>query len=232
MCLPTQVLPLVARQLWQHLRLAVLHYTRPTTDSNPFSAAGRQQAKDSMFKYASLLEEHRFPNYMFTWNLHWGVCRLPQQEITRGSTGRDAEWWTERLMQYYKQLVGDRVSHKTEQVGGHSAAGSISLSPTVTACLPCLLSVFVVCCVCMCMCMLVCNDSMYEQQHVCVMHPFTLSCLFSVHLSTLCALQTFANTLLMLFAVQDLQFHLSPGAAQAAEQQQQQQTPHLQRGPR
>jgi hypothetical protein len=69
-----------------------------------------------MRQYAVLLEKKGFPHWMFTWNLHWAVCRLPQQETARGSTGRDAEWWTERLMQLYKQLLADRVSRKTEQV--------------------------------------------------------------------------------------------------------------------
>lgn len=116
----------MAQELWKALRAAVLHYCRPPTDSNPFTAEANAAAHSDLLKYARLLEQHNFPNYMFTWNLHWGVCRLPQQEAARGSTGRDAEWWTERLMQFYKQLVGDRVSHKTEQVIGH---GSFCSSP-------------------------------------------------------------------------------------------------------
>lgn len=67
-------------------------------------------------EYARLLQVHQFPDCMFTWNLHWAVCRLLAQEIARGSTGADAEWWTERIMQMFKELLGDRVSHKAEQV--------------------------------------------------------------------------------------------------------------------
>jgi len=110
------VLPEDAQRLWNKLRAAVLHYCRPATDSNPFSTEANAAAANNLRKYAELLEQNKYPNFMFTWNLHWGVCRLPAQEQARGSTGRDAEWWMERLMQFYKQLVGDRVSHKTEQV--------------------------------------------------------------------------------------------------------------------
>lgn len=122
-----QVLPEVTRKLWKKLRAAVLHYCRPATDSNPFSTEANAAAAQNLRRYAELLEEHKFPDFMFTWNLHWGVCRLPQQELARGSTGRDAEWWTERLMQYYKQLVADRVSHGTEQVRHCISSSAASL---------------------------------------------------------------------------------------------------------
>lgn len=111
-----QVLPPITRTLWNHLRSGVLHYCRPPTDEAPFTPSARQQGAQHMREYARLLHAHDFPGYMFTWNLHWAVCRLPGQEAARGSTGADAEWWTERLMQVYKEVVGDRVSHKTEQV--------------------------------------------------------------------------------------------------------------------
>eukprot|EP00775_Hariotina_reticulata_P000935 gene935-1261_t len=104
-----------AQELWDHLRAAVLHYCRPPTDESPFTSQAREAAAWNMLQYAKKLERKGFPSYMFTWNLHWAVCRLPRQELARGSTGSDAEWWTERVMQVYKEVVGDRVSHHSEQ---------------------------------------------------------------------------------------------------------------------
>jgi hypothetical protein len=110
-----QVLPPIAQELWDELRPAVLHYCRPTSGDG-FSRQARRAAQKHMRKYAELLEVHNFPNYMFSWNLHWAVCRLPKQELERGSTGADGEWWSERVMQLYKKVVDGRVSHDTEQV--------------------------------------------------------------------------------------------------------------------
>ena len=119
-CLPLcrcclQVLPADVRQLWELLRDAVLHYCRPANLGAGFQAARRQAAKD-MFAFAQQLEQRGYPDYLFTWNLHWAVCQLPVQEEARGSAAASAEWWTERLMQTYKNLVGGRVTHGSEQV--------------------------------------------------------------------------------------------------------------------
>lgn len=111
-----QALPPVTKQLWDHLRPAVLHYCRPPSEEAPFTPHRRQQAAHHMREFARLLQVHAYPDFLFTWNLHWSVCRLPKQEVVRGSTGADAEWWTERVMQLFKDILGDRVSHRVEQV--------------------------------------------------------------------------------------------------------------------
>jgi len=110
-----QVLPEDIKELWDLLRSAVLHYCRPAPADEDF-VADREAAAEDMFRFAQLMEERRYPDYLFTWNLHWAVCQLPRQEVARGSAASDAEWWTERLMQLYKQLVGGRVTHDSGQV--------------------------------------------------------------------------------------------------------------------
>lgn len=82
-----QVLPPDVKELWELLRSAVLHHCRPQAGAG-FSAAARQRAAANMLRFAALMEERGYPAYMFTWNLHWAVCRLPQQELARGSRGR------------------------------------------------------------------------------------------------------------------------------------------------
>lgn len=108
------VLPEDIKELWDLLRSAVLHYCRPAPADEDF-VADREAAAEDMFRFAQLMEERRYPDYLFTWNLHWAVCQLPRQEVARGSAASDAEWWTERLMQLYKQLVGGRVTHDSGQ---------------------------------------------------------------------------------------------------------------------
>lgn len=116
------MLPADVRQLWELLRGAVLHYCRPANLGAGFQAARKQAAKD-MFAFAQQLEQRGYPDYLFTWNLHWAVCQLPVQEEARGSAAASAEWWTERLMQTYKNLVGGRVTHGSEQVRSGKGVG-------------------------------------------------------------------------------------------------------------
>jgi len=116
-CVPLlQFLPPDIQDLWDMLRRAVLHYCRPPSADHPFNSTTRRQAAQDMFNFAKEMELRSYPNYMFTWNLHWAVCVLPRQEEARGSVGAAAEWWTERVMQYYKEVLGGRVTHDTEQV--------------------------------------------------------------------------------------------------------------------
>jgi hypothetical protein len=76
-----------------------------------------------MKEFAKQLELRGYPSFIFTWNLHWAVCVLPRQETARGSVAAAAEWWTERVMQSFKEVLGGRVTHGTEQVGQAATVG-------------------------------------------------------------------------------------------------------------
>jgi hypothetical protein len=70
-----------------------------------------------MLRYAQLLEIHGLPDWLKTWNLHYSVRHLPEQEERRGPTGADLELWGERVVQLLKELTGGRTTHGFEKVG-------------------------------------------------------------------------------------------------------------------
>lgn len=109
------MLPEGLREPWPCLRSAFLHYCRPSSTQNPFAPAACQQVHASVLRYAQLMEE-RLPAHMSTLNLQYAVWHLPEQEERRGSTWADAEWWSERMVQWLKRLAAGRVSHRFEQV--------------------------------------------------------------------------------------------------------------------
>jgi len=63
-------MPLHMQTLWNHLVVATEHYFR-----DGFSLQARINAANNMMRYAKLLEEHAYPDNLFTANLHWMVCR-------------------------------------------------------------------------------------------------------------------------------------------------------------
>ena len=76
-----QVLPAKLRRMWAHLQSAVPHYVR---GEHPYSPEACAQGKEDLLRFATLAEGYGLPPHFFTANLHWAVCRLPQQEATRG----------------------------------------------------------------------------------------------------------------------------------------------------
>lgn len=66
-----EVLPQKLKQLWRLLVKAVRHYFART----PYSDQARDDAGACLRTYASLMEQWKFPAYMFTSNLHMVTCR-------------------------------------------------------------------------------------------------------------------------------------------------------------
>jgi hypothetical protein len=109
------VLSATLQEMWGLLRKAVLHYCRIGDPAVQFTPAACKAAKDALWQYACKMEQLGFPNQMFTCNLHQAICRLPEQEAARGMVGCDAEWWVERLMQFFKATVDGKVVKDVEK---------------------------------------------------------------------------------------------------------------------
>ncbi|KAL6749198.1 hypothetical protein V8C86DRAFT_3022452 [Haematococcus lacustris] len=69
-----------------------------------------ETAYANLKKYAVGMQEFqedlKAPDTTFSPNLHMLICRLYLQELERGRSFRDAEFWVERLMQYVKLWAG------------------------------------------------------------------------------------------------------------------------------
>ncbi|KAJ9529139.1 hypothetical protein QJQ45_007819 [Haematococcus lacustris] len=104
-------------ELWEHLVQAVLHYLTPGADTPATVEANIQKGFQNLLDYAKKLEEHKVDlhvsAHMFSPNLHMCVCRLLYQELQRGRSFRDAEFWLERAMQYMKRWGGKHAPGST-----------------------------------------------------------------------------------------------------------------------
>jgi hypothetical protein len=89
-------------KMWKLLQKAVMHYF----GREPWTDDGSRAASDSMLKYASLMEEKKFPDKMFTINLHISCCQLPRQERERGAASRAIELVMERACGSFKSVIG------------------------------------------------------------------------------------------------------------------------------
>ena len=103
-------LPPLLQRLWDLLVTAVRHYCGAGyTDASSIEAAA------SLRKFAELMEEYKFPDKQFTYNLHICVCQLRHQEKTRGAVSGSMEFVVERVMQYFKTLMGRRICKDPEK---------------------------------------------------------------------------------------------------------------------
>ncbi|KAJ9513377.1 hypothetical protein QJQ45_001421 [Haematococcus lacustris] len=104
-------------ELWEHLVQAVLHYLTPGADTPATVEANIQKGFQNLLDYAKKLEKHKVdlhvPAHMFSPNLHMCECRLLYQELQRGRSFRDAEFWLERAMQYMKRWGGKHAPGST-----------------------------------------------------------------------------------------------------------------------
>ena len=96
---------------WQHLRRAVLHYTRgmgtsdiPLTDTEVMQARGA--ARDHLWQHARIMEE-KGPAMMMTFNMRLAAVHLFRQEAYVGDVGAAMEFWVERGIQRAKGVVKD-----------------------------------------------------------------------------------------------------------------------------
>ena len=96
-------LPPLLQQMWDLLVNVVEHGCRPAGYTDRRS----QDAAADLHAYTCLLEQHKFPNSMFTYNLHILTCRLRKQEQARGSISKDLDFPVERVMQDFKAVAGD-----------------------------------------------------------------------------------------------------------------------------
>ncbi|KAJ9513674.1 hypothetical protein QJQ45_015428 [Haematococcus lacustris] len=97
-------------ELWRCLVSASLHYLTPGADTPETVLENIETAYANLKKYAvgmqEFQEELKAPDTTFSPNLHMLICRLYLQELERGRSFRDAEFWVERLMQYVKLWAG------------------------------------------------------------------------------------------------------------------------------
>lgn len=96
---------------WQHMRRAVLHYTRGmvSSDSTLTDAEvqeARVAAKDHLWEHAKIMEE-KGPAKMLTFNMRLAVVHLFRQEAYLGDVGVAMEFWVERGIQRAKGIVKD-----------------------------------------------------------------------------------------------------------------------------
>ena len=95
-----------------------MHYMRASQISNitfdEFAVMAKAGHK-TIFNYARRAETLFGPT-ICTYNLHTLVCRGYKQELQRGPTSREAEFWLERKIQDLKQRVKYRAKTKAEVV--------------------------------------------------------------------------------------------------------------------
>ena len=103
-------LPPLLQRLWDLLVTAVQHYC-----GTGYTEASSIEAAASLRKFAELMEEYKFPDKQFTYNLHICVCQLRHQEKTRGAISGSMEFVVERVMQYFKTLMGRRICKDPEK---------------------------------------------------------------------------------------------------------------------
>ncbi|KAL6745143.1 hypothetical protein V8C86DRAFT_2446600 [Haematococcus lacustris] len=97
-------------KLWRCLVAASLHYLTPGADTPETVLENIETAYGNLKEYAVGMQEFqadlKAPDTTFSPNLHMLICRLYLQELERGRSFRDAEFWVERLMQYVKLWAG------------------------------------------------------------------------------------------------------------------------------
>ena len=112
------VFPPAVKEAWTYLRQASVHYMRAYQISNitfdEFAVMAKAGHK-AIFNYARRAEALFGPT-ICTYNLHTLVCRGYKQELQRGPTSREAEFWLERKIQDLKQRVKYRAKPKAEVV--------------------------------------------------------------------------------------------------------------------
>jgi len=104
-------------ELWLLLVEVVDHYMRPYDYANQreFLDAS-EHAAESLYKFACKLEQEKFPDSMFTYNLHMLVCRLHKQELARGAAHKELEFVVERCIQDAKSLCGRKHVNDPDKV--------------------------------------------------------------------------------------------------------------------
>lgn len=107
------VLPGVVADMWKHLRSGLLYFSR--VSPLPDVAQTGPAARDALFAYARLVEQH-FGPAMCKFNLHVLVCRLVGQEAARGRAAFSNEYWVENLIQWAKAIVRGRTTKCPELV--------------------------------------------------------------------------------------------------------------------
>ena len=106
------------KEAWINLPKATTHYLRAYQVSDiTFDdfALMAEAAHKAIFSYARRAEVLFGPT-ICTYNLHTLVCRGYKQELERGPTSRDAEFWLEKKIQDLKQRVKYRAKTKAEVV--------------------------------------------------------------------------------------------------------------------
>jgi hypothetical protein len=124
---PDLLSPLLT-SLWELLVGTVTHYMRGSMrctyddpddvreDTRVEVQLAMEEAADNLRRFADTVQASGMPANLCTLNLHILVCNLPDQESARGPSGKDLEYVVERLMQYFKKIVGGRRSTDPEKV--------------------------------------------------------------------------------------------------------------------
>ncbi|KIY93613.1 hypothetical protein MNEG_14350 [Monoraphidium neglectum] len=116
------VLPEPLRTLWRLLRTAARHYIFIGNPEETFTTRARQDARRALRQFAIMIErDDRLPRSLLSYTLHMMLCRLYDQEDARGMVGLDGEWWIERGVALFKDLIaGRQIVRGVEKVAAHS----------------------------------------------------------------------------------------------------------------
>lgn len=107
------------RQLWEHLRTAVLIALRPLDQTtHPTAEVAAQDAAQHLFEYGALAKTELSENarLLCKFNLHQLVCRLIRQAQRRGHSANFTEYWVEVLIQLLKSNTKYRSTTVPEMV--------------------------------------------------------------------------------------------------------------------
>lgn len=106
------------KKAWTSLRKAALHYLRVfrTTDLDVEQFRQRAKTAHEDLKDYAKRAQRIFGVRICTYNLHTLVCRGYDQEIARGPSSREKEFWLERKIQELKQRVKYRAKSNPEAV--------------------------------------------------------------------------------------------------------------------
>jgi hypothetical protein len=108
------VVPANCLAIWRNIQDICRHYCRPLQPSQCTTAA-RDRMAQKIMEVAKALDSAGFPDCLMTYNLHQLVCRLPVQEQQRGQVAPCLDYWMERLVRRFKEIIQGHVSSNPEK---------------------------------------------------------------------------------------------------------------------
>ena len=108
------VLPPNCLAIWRTIQDICRHYCRPLLPSQ-CTAADRDRMAKKLIEVGKAFDSPGFPHCLMTYNLHQLVCRLPVQEEQRGQVAPCLDYWMERLVRRFKEVIQGHVSSNPEK---------------------------------------------------------------------------------------------------------------------